>query len=334
MSKTDSKSAIQRGLLLYELISPIQKTAKQFHQELIDKGYKVSIRTVERDLARLVEVFPGQINHIRKFPPFGYKLRDAKKKSNMSANEAVSLLIAHEYLEPLIPKIVENLRFYLEEARATIKTDFSVNYRQWQKKIYVKNEGFQLMPNKIDLGVLSSIQSALFKGHCISAEYFSRAAQKIQKFSTLYPIGLVHTGRILYLVGSFDDSLKSLFYFPIQRFKSVRPTEEFNPLNNIDVKDLVKDGLLGFKHSEEIIKIKLKFNASTGFIFYETPISSSQEIKEDRKGYITLEDRVHDTFELRNWLCGFGENVEVLSPKSLRIEIKEKLMKAVKNYEN
>ena len=97
---------------------------------------------------------------------------------------------------------------------------------------------------------------------------------------------------------------------------------------------MVKDGLLGFKHSEEMIKIKLKFNASTGFIFYETPISSFQVIKEDKKGYITLEDKVHDTFELRNWLCGFGENVEVLSPKSLRIEIKEKLMKAVNNYEN
>ena len=48
MAKSDSKSAIQRGLLLYELISPVQKTAKQFHQELVEQGYDVSLRTVER----------------------------------------------------------------------------------------------------------------------------------------------------------------------------------------------------------------------------------------------------------------------------------------------
>ena len=48
------------------------------------------------------------------------------------------------------------------------------------------------MPNKIDLGVLSSVQSALFNGHRISAEYFSRVT-KVQ-FNILYPIGLVHTG--------------------------------------------------------------------------------------------------------------------------------------------
>jgi len=334
MAKSDSKSAIQRGLLLYDLISPVQKTAKQFHQELVEQGYDVSLRTVERDLARLVEVFPAQINYIRKFPPFGYKLRDGRKKSNMSPNEAVSLLIAHEYLEPLIPKIVQNLRLYIEEAKATIKTDYSINFRQWQKKIYVKNEGFQLMPNKIDLGVLSSIHSALFNGHCISAEYFSRAAQKVQQFNTLYPIGLVHTGRILYLVGSFDEGMKGLFYFPIQRFRSVKPSPATNSLSHVDVKDLIQDGLLGFKLSQQTIKIKLRFNESSGFIFYETPISKQQIIRHNKNGFITIEDAVQDTLELRNWLCAFGDNVEVLAPLSLRQEIKEKLENAVKNYGN
>ena len=81
MAKSDSKSAIQRGLLLYELISPVQKTAKQFHQELVEQGYDVSLRTVERDLARLVEVFPAQINHIRKFPPLATNLGMERRKA-------------------------------------------------------------------------------------------------------------------------------------------------------------------------------------------------------------------------------------------------------------
>ena len=43
---------------------------------------------------------------------------------------------------------------------------------------------------------------------------------------------------------------------------------------------------------------------------------------------------MQDTLELRNWLCAFGDNVEVLAPLSLRQEIKEKLENAVKNYGN
>ena len=50
MPKTESKSAIDRGLLLLNLLDSVQRTRKQIHQMVIDRGYEVSEKSVERDL--------------------------------------------------------------------------------------------------------------------------------------------------------------------------------------------------------------------------------------------------------------------------------------------
>jgi predicted DNA-binding transcriptional regulator YafY len=55
---------------------------------------------------------------------------------------------------------------------------------------------------------------------------------------------------------------------------------------------------------------------------YETPISSTQKIKVSQDGYIVVEDQVADDMELRFWIQGFADRVEVLGPKKLREEFK------------
>ena len=55
---------------------------------------------------------------------------------------------------------------------------------------------------------------------------------------------------------------------------------------------------------------------------YETPISKSQKIKLSQDGYIIVEDEVTDDMELRFWIQGFADRVEVLAPKKLRDEFR------------
>ena len=69
MPKTESKSPISRGLLLLNLLDSIQRTRKQIHQMVLDRGYKISAKAVERDLNRLVDLFPRHVSYIKKFPP-------------------------------------------------------------------------------------------------------------------------------------------------------------------------------------------------------------------------------------------------------------------------
>ena len=135
MPKTESKSAIDRGLLLLNLLDSVQRTRKQIHQMVIDRGYEVSEKSVERDLNRLVDLFPRHVSYIKKFPPYGYRLRQASKMSLMTPEEAISVLTAFEYLDPLLPKLAESLNLYINEAEQVLSHNYASNYDNWKNKI-------------------------------------------------------------------------------------------------------------------------------------------------------------------------------------------------------
>ena len=63
----------------------------------------------------------------------------------------------------------------------------------------------------------------------------------------------------------------------------------------------------------------------------ETPVSKDQKYKEEKNGKIRISGTVADTEQLRWWILGFGENVEVIKPSTLRDEIalRVKLVNAI-----
>ena len=87
-----------------------------------------------------------------------------------------------------------------------------------------------------------------------------------------------------------------------------------------------EEGGLGFPRSNKKQKIKLLFKEWSGYHLTETPLSENQIIKKV-DGKLLLEASVRLTDQLRWWILGFGEDVEVLEPDSLRKEI-------IKNIEN
>ena len=77
----------------------------------------------------------------------------------------------------------------------------------------------------------------------------------------------------------------------------------------------------------------LIFAASAGFHLTETPLTENQIlIKQDNGNYL-LKTEVHDTSQLRWWLLGFGSQVEVIKPLSLRKEFKEIAYNSFKMYQ-
>ena len=142
MAKQDSINAIDRGLLLLNLLDQTQRTRKQVHEMLIERGYSISEKSVERDLNRLVDLFPRHVSYIKKFPPYGYRLRHATKMSLMTPEEATSVLTAFEYLNPLIPKLAESLGLYINEAKSVLEKNYSSNYKIGKIKSQSKMKAF------------------------------------------------------------------------------------------------------------------------------------------------------------------------------------------------
>ena len=59
----------------------------------------------------------------------------------------------------------------------------------------------------------------------------------------------------------------------------------------------------------------------------------NQKASISKDGFIIIEDTVTDDMELRFWIRGFGDSVEVIKPKKLRDEFKTIAKRMNKLYE-
>lgn len=80
------------------------------------------------------------------------------------------------------------------------------------------------------------------------------------------------------------------------------------------------------------ISVELLFARETGVALEETPLSAGQKLARRDDGSIVVSARLKDTQVFRSWLLGFGDRVEVLSPKSLRAAIAASLAAAANLY--
>lgn len=68
---------------------------------------------------------------------------------------------------------------------------------------------------------------------------------------------------------------------------------------------------------------------------YETPLSMDQVITPDKQdGWVRVEATIRDTSQLRWWLLGFGEQVQVLRPSSLRRYVERASIRTYANYQS
>jgi predicted DNA-binding transcriptional regulator YafY len=80
---------------------------------------------------------------------------------------------------------------------------------------------------------------------------------------------------------------------------------------------------LAYPVSGKSIKLEALFDARTAVHLSERPLSKDQRMTPQKDGRVLLQATVRDTLELRWWLLGFGDKVEVVGPKALREEFKD-----------
>ena len=334
MKKVSSTEAIRRGFSILGIVSRAPMSSRDIHQRLYDNGFNVSVRTIERDLNRLPDIFPALLEVDDRSKPFTYRQPiNARKYSAMNPTEAICLELAFSFLNPILPKkTLDPMNPYLKEADAVLNEQHAKKYKKWKDKVLTINEGLQLQNARVNERVINNIHEALWDEKVIIAKYQSRT-KKVPNLYKIHPAGLVYRGRIIYLICSFDNDPKKIIYLPLQRFRSVEVlAEEKSVHQGKKVSHLVKD-LLGFKLNNEKIKVKFKFSKMAGAHLYETPLSNKQIIKETKDGFLMVEDNVTDNMELRYWLRAFDDEVEVMQPKNLREEFIKLSNRLKKKYE-
>jgi predicted DNA-binding transcriptional regulator YafY len=302
-------------------------------ESLLQSGFEVSIRTIQRDLKTLSAILPLISDERDK--PYGWSWHKDAAGLNpaMDPIEALTFSLAEEYLEPIMPgKSFKRMKVFFERANNVLKEMDKSSIKKWRDNVRVIPQWQTLMAPSINDKAEAAIYEALLKGQQLEVKYLKRGEVKAGK-RTINPLGIVLQGVVHRLICTMAEDPESPRHLPIHRFKSA----EWNGKNALPPKGFNLDSFIesqniGFLISKKPLNLEAIFEPMAGFHLTETPISKNQMLKQLEDGRYMLKAKLPDTSQLRWWLLGFGSQVEVVRPVSLRQEFKQTAKSLAKTY--
>jgi predicted DNA-binding transcriptional regulator YafY len=135
----------------------------------------------------------------------------------------------------------------------------------------------------------------------------------------------------VYVIG-WSHTRGELRTFKIDRIRHVRPTAHyFEPDETIQPDDLLRHAW-GVWYGSRLTRVVLRFDADVAARVQETLWHPAQEIRVEPDGSLIWSVQIAGTLELVSWIRGWGHEVEVLEPESLRQEIADSLHRAAQRY--
>jgi predicted DNA-binding transcriptional regulator YafY len=313
---------------------PMKQSASDIHEKLGAMGIQFTKRTIERDLNELSEHFP--IAHDDCTPQGWSWAKEAQTDLSlfkMDTNTAVTFSLAEQHLKNLLPQTqLRQLKPFFEEAKNHLARSSKPGLKNWSKRVAVIPRGVNPMPPLVSAQVESKVAQALVDSKTIVFHYCKKdGTDDIYEVS---PAGLVSRGNILYMVAFKATALREQRLFALHRMSKCELTESAAqiPLGF----DLSADPLglrLQFGGDKsEILKVKIRVTGIASHAFSDTKISSDQKTHWETSGASVVEFSYPNTEDLKWWLLGYGESVEVLEPLALRKEMSTRILKSVKKY--
>lgn len=312
--RPDSLETLQLAL---ELLRRIPKgrtvTAPELHQQLADAGYERDMRTVQRLLETLSEVYDIERDDSSK--PYRYRWKEFAKGlslPSLSAQESLLLMLAEQHLSSLLPaKLMKSMEGFFSQARCQLAEKGTQSDREWLEKVRVVSTSQPLLPPKIDPAVFEAVSNALYGNNWLDVDYVNATGKRTS--ARVMPLGLAQQGPRMYLVCRFDgyDNERSLAMHRIHSAKMSQFT--FKRPKEFDLERYDDDGRFGYGEGKHI-RLRFRIEKEAGFHLLESPLSADQEVVERDDAY-EITATVVDSAMLDWWLRGFGDAVSKVSRK-------------------
>ncbi|OAI21260.1 helix-turn-helix transcriptional regulator [Methylomonas koyamae] len=314
-------------LRYFDMLSMIPKAPNSIStpdllSKLVDAGYEVDLRTVQRDLVKLSvsRLFP--ISSTADTKPLRWQWPSNTKRvqlPTMASNEALTFKLVEIYLEPLLPlSIKSQLADYFETADRVLAVSPLAG---WVDKVRQIPSSLTLQPPEIDATVLAVVYEALLKDLRMKATY--HAIERDAKSYEVNPLGLVFRHNVIYLVATINDYI-DIKQLALHRFIDAELTDKAVHIpTGFSLNNYIEQGEFDYPTNDidQTIPITFKISAFMKQLLLETPISSDQQISTLDDDRYLLHATVNNTEQLRWWIRSFSTNIEVLEPPTLRAEM-------------
>jgi predicted DNA-binding transcriptional regulator YafY len=319
-----NKSAADTLLRQWHMLRAIPRhprriSVREIQASLDVAGFSVTARTVQRDLMELSNAFPLVSDEREK--PYGWSWQARAPVfdlPNLSNQEALAFAMVEDYLRPLLPHaLLEQLDAYFRIARARLASEHGTRGSAgWLGKIGVVQPTQSLIPPAIVAHVQGVVTDALLDDRRLEVRYRRKGEREARRY-VLNPLALIQRGPLTYLlasVGDYDDVLM----FALHRFDRARiAAEKARRPKEFELASFMKDGWAHYGTGKSI-RLDARFTNEAAEHLTETPLSDDQRLGNEADGRVRLRATVADTPQLRWWLLGFGDAVEVVGPAVLR----------------
>ncbi|MDX2470017.1 MAG: WYL domain-containing protein [SAR324 cluster bacterium] len=320
----NNTSTIMRNLVMLRMIprAPTYITTDRILDKLTDQGYQTTLRTIQRDLNKYSEQFPLVTNSVEGSRVQAWSwMEDANlfDMPEMSPLTAFTFHLVEEFLSDMIPPAVFNyLDPHFQRAKTILSHVDSTSWARLTDKVHLIPQGHTLIPAPIPIEVLDGMYQGLLKEYQCEILYRAKGKPRAKKY-TINPLGLVFRQENVYAICTFlgyDD----IRHIALHRIKKVETTDTTRLVpTGFNLDDYMARNFFHYPVTNEAITIELKFDSPAALHLEETPLSLDQTFT--TKGDSTfIKATVPNTNAIRWWIMGFGSQVEVLKPESLRLE--------------
>ena len=314
-------------------IEPARISTSQMYEKLKSQGIDIHVRSLQRDLKSLAKLFEIETDKNKDIPGWYWK-KDANKVElpEMEPAVALSFRMVRLFLSKFMPpSTVEGLKPYFKNSENLLNNLSKNSLSNWNSKVALLSRNQPLLSPSINPELISNIYDGLLSEKQIDAVYETRKGET-QEYN-ISPRAIVVVDQITYLVGTLWE-YQDIRQFALHRFQFAETTERDNhPLEiNFSLKHYISKGKFEYIVTEqESIKLELKVSKGIAKHLNESKLSEDQIIFETPEGLV-LNATTKNTKQLRWWLLGFGDGIEVLKPYTLRDEFKQIAQKMSNKY--
>ncbi len=349
MADQKSQAIVQRRLLALESVRRLSGrsekwiTVSEIVKDLKEQGYAVEVYSIRRDLKSLLETHQqlecndnsNQAGESRNGLAHGYRWvgKDNQTHSGITLPEALSLVMVERYLSQSLPVVLtRSLHDIFNKAHQTLELHKKSRITEWPEKFCVIQPAQPLIPPELSYEILVVIHEALLNDKQLRVTYRAavRPDAKAKEYR-LHPLGLIQRGPVTYLAAMTND-YENVYFYALHRMQVAQVLEHDcrqNPAFNLA--DFArKQGHFG---SAAVIHFKARICNHLALILEETRLSENQRISPvNDSGFREITADVANTWQLRWWILGECDRIEVLAPEELRLQIAESISRCHQQY--
>jgi len=334
MPDNDPKDPLVRNLVTLGLIPRHRgKTTQELLAALKDRGFNITLRTLQRDLndklSRHFPIIPVEDGKVVRW------CFDRDAHFNQPAPdpaEALAMHLAEDHLKQILPPaVLASLQPQFTQARQHLQSLEHNTLSNWARSVRVLPNGKSLLPAGVAPQVWEQVANALLERRQLQVAYLSRVKGE-PKTLQLHCKGLVSRGPVTYLLASVGD-YTDIRHFALHRIQSASVMDAQARDEDFDLDAYLPTAAFTPRQGTGVVELIADVHPQHAQTLRETPLSKDQVLQRlPDSDWEQLSAHVADDQETLWWVFGLAENILVHAPESLRSRIEDKLGRTARMY--